>query len=283
VDIGAWELGAALVKALTYVTTLGAAGLGLFFIYASPLGIAARDLSRPLFGMSGAALLLTVAKLPLLAGALNGAAGMHDPAMLRMVIMGGEGTAGLIRAAGLTALCAGLLGSRGHRGLVFIGAMLLAISFATLGHVHARHRGPLSGVLILHLICAAFWLGALWPLARVLARDPRRAAPIVARFSRLALAAVPLLIVAGVCLLAVLLDTPSALWTSDYGRWLCAKLALVIGLLALAARNKLQLTARLGIPGGRPALLRAIRLEMLLAAGVLAVTAVMTTLTGPGE
>ena len=253
-DIGAWELSAALVKALTYAATLGAAGLGLFYLYASPLGISARELYRPLFGLAGVALLLTAAKVPLLAGALNGAAGLQDPATLRMVLMNGEGTAGLIRAGGLAALCASLFGWRGRRGLVLAGAMLLAVSFATLGHIRARHCAVLSGVLILHLLCAAFWLGALWPLTRMLASDPRRAALTVARFSRLALAAVPLLIVAGVCLLGALLDSPSALWTSDYGRWLCAKLALVLGLLALAARNKLRLSARLGTPGGALAL-----------------------------
>ena len=203
--------------------------------------------------------------------------------MLCMVIGGGEGTAGLLRAGGLAALCAGLIGSRGHLALLVTGVLLVAVSFATLGHVHAHHRVALSAVLVLHLVGAAFWLGALWPLARLLARDPRRAAPVVARFSRLAVVAVPLLLVAGVCLLFALLDAPSALVTSGYGRWLCVKLTLVAGLLALAARNRLRLTARLDRPGGEVALLRAIHLEMLLAAGVLAVTAVMTTLTGPGE
>jgi putative copper resistance protein D len=61
------------------------------------------------------------------------------------------------------------------------------------------------------------------------------------------------------------------------------KLALVAGLLSLAAFNKIRLTPRLsaGDTGAARSLERSIYAEMVLAALILLVTATITTLIGP--
>jgi putative copper export protein len=112
---------------------------------------------------------------------------------------------------------------------------------------------------------------------------PRRIASVAARFGTAAAAVVAALILAGLAVLGVLLNSASELWASGYGRTLCVKLALVACLLACAAFNKLRLTPRLmaGHAAAVRTLRASIRIELVLASLILIVTAVLTTLTGP--
>jgi putative copper resistance protein D len=167
-----------------------------------------------------------------------------------------------------------------------LGGALAATSFAWTGHVHAlpEHLGT-SMLLMLHLVCAAFWLGALAPLFSVIGdADPARGAALAQRFGHIALWLVALLMIAGAVVLAQLLDSFSDLWRSDYGRLVCLKIALVAAMLSCAALNKLYLAPALTAGGARGAvrLRRSIAVEMGLAAGILSVTAVFTQLVGPG-
>jgi putative copper export protein len=88
---------------------------------------------------------------------------------------------------------------------------------------------------------------------------------------------------AGIILLWILLDTPSQLWMSGYGRLVMIKMGLVAVLLSLAALNKWRLTPRLRDRDARAVrwLRRSITAELLLAGLILAVTAAFTTLMGP--
>ena len=141
-------------------------------------------------------------------------------------------------------------------------------------------------MLCLHLLCVAFWLGALAPLLIVIQENQRdRTALIVTRFATLALGVVAALLAAGFGLLWIFITNASQFWHSDYARLLALKLVAVACLLGLAARNKLALTPQLLNAGPRAALKlrRSITAEMILAAAILLLTATFTTITGPAH
>ena len=132
----------------------------------------------------------------------------------------------------------------------------------------------------LHVLCAAFWVGALWPLLLALRR--REAKALLQAFSTLAVAAVACLILAGSVLAVLQLGSWSALITTDYGRRLLAKLTLVAGLLGLAALNRLVLTPALGRSERARRWLRlTIGTELALAAGVVVLTASLGAVPPP--
>jgi putative copper resistance protein D len=159
------------------------------------------------------------------------------------------------------------------------------MSFAGVGHV----RGWLPSVapsllLCLHLLCAAFWLGALAPLL-ITARDRNNSqiAAVASRFGKSALGVVAVLVGAGASLLWTLIGDAAQFWSSDYGVMMAIKLLIVAALLGIAALNKLHLTPRL-LHGHAKAFIqfrRTVRTEMVLGALILLITATFTTLTGP--
>ncbi|HTV97338.1 MAG TPA: CopD family protein [Steroidobacteraceae bacterium] len=285
--MGLWDGCAVLVKALLYASTLGAAGGVGFLAYAPSLleHTARRSIARLLLVLILAALLASAARVLVTAGSLSGdASGMLDAGLLRLVWHGGEGRAALIRAAGLV-LAIPALARRGRPGwLALLGAAAAATSFAWIGHTRAVGWRTLPWLLAVHLLAAAFWLGALAPLLIQARRAQSGAiAAVAARFSGAAVFAVGALLAAGLIVLAVLLPRPSALWSSLYGRIAGLKIALVACLLALAALNKQRLVPRIatGDRGAVRRLRQSIGAEMMVAALILLVTAALTTLTGP--
>jgi putative copper resistance protein D len=299
VESGSWDVAAAAAKALTYAGIFGAAGL-IFFAHTH------RDLLREpqrralrtriiltlLLGLAAAAL-----RIAFTSASMSGDwSGAFDPAFVRMLLGTGEGPANLARLLGLVLAASVLLrdpaaaAGQGPGFTALLGAVLAATSFAWVGHTHAMHGSSwLVAVLCLHLLCVAYWWGAL-PALLVVAHgaDLATMAAAAARFGRTALMLVAVLIAAGIVLLALLLDDVGALWRSDYGRMVVIKLGLVAALLAAAALNKLSLTPglrRAGNIAARVAALRAlrrsIRVEMALLLGIFMITAAFTTLTGP--
>jgi copper transport protein len=181
-----------------------------------------------------------------------------------------------LAGAGLVLLVAG--GDRWPWPALGLAAALAAFPLA--GHMAAAEPGwAATPALVLHVGLAAFWLGAFWPLLRLLRGDPAAAVPVVERFSRAATIAVPLLLATGIFLATRQLASPSALWAGRYGLLLSLKLALVVGLLALAARNRRRLTPALaaGMPGAARRLRRSIVAEIACAGLVLLVTAHLST------
>jgi putative copper resistance protein D len=111
---------------------------------------------------------------------------------------------------------------------------------------------------VLHLLAAGAWLGALAPLAFVLALAKRAAgaqtlefaARSTRRFSSLGVASVGTLILTGCVNAWYTVGSVPALFGTDYGRLLSAKIALFALMVALAAINRLRLAPRLpGAPG----------------------------------
>lgn len=286
-DITAWDVAAVLIKAVTYGATFAAAGGVLFLAYSTRLVATAqvRRIRRWLRYCTLAALVLSLLRISVLAGSTGESlTDMLNLTMVKLVLHGGEARATGLRVVGLSVLATTLFGNQRSVGPALPGALLAVISFAGIGHAWATGRAALVSLLTVHVVCAAFWLGALpplWLIAR--AGEHSILASVAGRFGTLAAWAVALLILAGATLGAIFLGSPAELWTSGYGRLLALKFAGVAGLLALAAFNKLRVTPRLRAGDGAAVqvLHRSIKFEMLLAALILIVTATFTTVTGP--
>jgi putative copper export protein len=293
VTLGIWDAAAVLVKTALYVATLGAAG-GIFFLGYSRSLLEPPDrlaIARPLGILVAVAIAASAARVLITAGSMSeDAAGMLDARLLAMVWHGGEGRAAGLRTGGLL-LAIPVLVRAGRPGWVaIVGAAVAATSFAWVGHARAAAQAAASAraaaplLLSVHVLAVAFWLGALGPLAiEARRRAPRELGAVAARFGRIAMAVVPALLAAGAAVLWILLGSVSELWSSDYGRIACAKIALVACLLALAAWNKLRLVPRIvaGDPLAVRSLRRSIGAEMLAALLILLTTAALTTLAGP--
>ena len=159
--------------------------------------------------------------------------------------------------------------------LTMIAMAGVGLALAVTGHAAAASPHWLTRPsLFLHGVGVAYWVGALAPLA-VLARRRAESLPRVLKsFSALALPIVALLVLTGLGLALIQLESVRALIETRYGILLSIKLALVVMLLALAALNRFWLTPRVASDcrNTRP-LLGSILLECVLAVGVLAVVA----------
>ncbi|HEX3951341.1 MAG TPA: CopD family protein [Steroidobacteraceae bacterium] len=287
-EISGWDIADVFAKAATYAATLAAAGAIFFLAYCSALlRDSQRIVIRRFVGiLIGAAALLSVCRILLLSGSVSGEfAGMVDSRFARMILGAGEGRASGARIIGLMLALLALSPNPKLRGPAVLGGIIAATSFAWVGHVHALTPNVTPILLLcLHLLCAAFWLGALPPLWVIAAGGNEvQIAAAAARFGKLALRVVALLLAAGLSLLFMLIGGVAQLWSSDYGRLMSIKLLAVAVLLGLAAWNKLSLTPKMLGHQARATVLfrRSLAAEIGVGAFILTITAAFTTLTGP--
>jgi putative copper resistance protein D len=288
VEIGGWDIAAAFAKAVIYAATLGASGAVFFTVYCGALlRDNQRALIRRLIGVSvvlGAA--ASVLRILLLCGSMgDNPASMFDASLVGMILGGGEGRATGMRITGLILTSLAISKNPLFRAPAIVGALIASTSFAWTGHVHALSSQIAPTLLLcLHLLCAAFWLGALAPLRLIAAagNEPQIAAA-AARFGALALRVVALLLAAGASLLWMLIGDAAQFWRSGYGCTMAAKLLAVALILSLAAWNKLSLTPKLlkRQTGAVRSFRRSLSAEIFFAALILTVTAALTTLSGP--
>jgi putative copper export protein len=287
-EMSGWDVAAVFAKAVTYAATFGAAGAVFFTLYGGAL---LRDPQRGLIRRLIAILVVAAAaagvlRILLLAGSMSGdVAGMFNRSFAGMILGAGEGRASGVRIVGLALILFALSKSPVFRAPAILGAIAASTSFAWVGHIHGLLPNAAPSLLLcLHLLCAAFWLGALPPLMIIAkgANVPQIAAS-AARFGKLALRVVALLIAAGASLLLMLIGSAAQFLASDYGRMMAVKLLAVAALLSLAAWNKLTLTPKL-LQGDARAMVkfrRSLLAEMSVGALILLTTAAFTTLTGP--
>jgi len=154
------------------------------------------------------------------------------------------------------------------RALAAIAFASVGLSLAASGHAATASPQLLTRpVMFLHGLGAAFWLGALLPLAVIVWQQKREALPVVRRFSVVAVFVVGLLVLTGIPLAVIQVETFSALVETRYGMILLIKLALVVLLLLLAARHRFRLTPALAVdPGASRPLARSIAVECIIAA-----------------
>ena len=170
-------------------------------------------------------------------------------------------------------------------------ALLAAGYLATLalaGHAaggQGQERYLRIGVDMAHLLAAGAWLGALPGLVFVLLRarsDANAASMGVAarstrRFSALGTVAVAALLISGVANAWYEVREIDALFATEYGRLLLAKLALFAAMLALAAVNRWGLSPRVGAadPVALRSLARNALLETAMGVAVIAIVGVL--------
>ncbi len=225
------------------------------------------------------------------------AAGLHGAALLDASVWDGSswrvgfattrGTAAIAVGTGAAALLAGALrpGGRTTNALLGTGALLSLASFALTGHAAAAEPRALAATIVLsHVLGAAFWAGSLVGLLAILRRaSGPEAATALSRFSGLGVLAVLALMTAGVAFAALQLDSLAQLVESGYGRWIVVKAALLAGLLALAARNRLRLLPALerGEAHAAHRLRGTVTAEIVLMAGAIAAAAMLAQTPPP--
>ena len=150
-----------------------------------------------------------------------------------------------------------------------------------MGHSLGDPRWLLASLLTLHLLAAAFWIGALLPLRHAVGQT--EGARLLHRFGNVASLTVALLVVAGLILAWLMTGSLSGLLSTAYGWTLLAKLGLVAGLMAFAALNKWRFVPALasGVPTAVSHLRGSIQIEATAVLLILLATATLTSITIP--
>jgi copper transport protein len=184
-------------------------------------------------------------------------------------------TAILAVLASVLALAALRAGNpRVRRGLAAVALLGPGLALAATGHASAAHPQWLMRPLVfLHATCIALWAGALLPLASELRAGGGRAA--LARFSGAAPVVFGAMLLSGAVIAIVQVGSVPALWTTDYGRILLAKLAAVAVIAILALYNRRVLTRPLLLGDDRAArsMVRSIGIELAIVALVFGLAA----------
>lgn len=197
---------------------------------------------------------------------------------------------GLVCAA---LVAGGLLLRKEHRirptgwRVIAVCALLLPVVPALSGHGWADSPRAVSVVATcLHVVAAGGWVGGLACLLWVNARLPGQpgkgaaASPdepglagMVSAFSRVAQAAVAVLLATGALKTWMHIDAASQLWTTPWGRALLVKAAIVAGVLALGFWNWRVVRPRLERGEGGAGPMRAAFAEVLLGMAAVVATA----------
>jgi putative copper export protein len=270
---------AAVARLLLYVGALIAIGRGTVTFLDpewSAEGRLVHEATAPRWLARGGALALVLAPMLLLRLQL-GALEMTTadlPALLGETAWG-RGWTQLTIACVLASFALLLRTGRNSSLLLIMSALGVAVAMGGLGHAAADEQWPLGARLLdaMHVAAMGAWIGGLLTTV-LITRVPMFEARDVAwrHFSRTATIMAPVTVLTGFGSGArLLLGTPvGAIASSDYGRRLLLKTFLVIGVLAIGARQRSRMHR-----GDFPAS-RAVRLELGIAGAVLLVTALLT-------
>ncbi|HET9442582.1 MAG TPA: copper resistance protein CopC, partial [Acidimicrobiales bacterium] len=213
-----------------------------------------------------------------------------DAALLREVAGTRVGGAWLVRLALLAAVAAVLARRRpagpaaawaGRASWAVTGGALL-VTAAVAGHAATADAAALAVATdTIHLAAVAVWLGGLAVMAAAVLRSPDVDHSVPARFSRIALACVALIVVTGSVQTWREVGSAGALTDTRYGALLLAKVAVFAVLLGAAAVSRRWVQGRVRRSPLR-LLRRSVGAEAALAAVVLAVASVLVA-TPPGR
>ncbi|MEA2896200.1 MAG: copper transport protein [Bradyrhizobium sp.] len=203
--------------------------------------------------------------------------GLVTVAPWRAAIATSLGPSLLVAAAalGLSLVSRRCTSARLARMLSALAMADVGVSLALSGHASTASPQWLTRpAVFLHAVAIAYWVGALVALM-ALARD--RTPTLLAtlnRFSRVAVPVVGVLVLTGLALAVIQLESFHALLDTKYGWILSAKVVLVVLLLGLAALNRFRLTPVLETnPRNTRPLVGSILIECVLVMGILAVVA----------
>lgn len=281
------DIVAIVVKGLCYLALMQAAGAALFAaLFGSQLLTCESPVRRLTLMTAGTAVLLVAIQFAFESARMTGEfSGLMNPVTQQRAMHSGAGLATSLRLIGLALILIGLQRKPAGRAVASaLGAAAIATSFTQVGHtsVHSS-RWVLVPLLDLHLVVAAFWFGSIGPLIVAARREsPATARQLVDAFSSLAGWLVPMIAVAGV-LMGWILTSGQLSVGNPYDLILGAKILLFAALMAMAAINRWRLGPALsnGTRRSLQAFCRSLALEYVLIAGVIVLTAVMTSLYGP--
>lgn len=305
---GAESLGYVVVRALQFMTLLMVIGALTFdFVVlrllrrteTDPDIVTSMRRHAARLGFWAAVALLVVAILRLYAQSLA----MHGPGqaldsgiIASMISATVWGWGWLIQAAGALVAIAGFaMAQRGRASGWALGAVAgiaLAIAPALSGHAVATPGFAAQAVAAdaLHVIGAAGWLGSLLfvlvvgiPVAMRLGSDRRggAVARLVNAFSPTALLFAGLAALTGIFAAWLHIGFSSALWTSDYGRIVLIKVAILSAALGTGAYNWLRVKPSLGDEKGAQRVQRSATAELIVGVLVVIVTAVLVATPPP--
>lgn len=164
--------------------------------------------------------------------------------------------------------------------LALVGTVLLVISESFIGHTASVSPRALMAVSdAVHLTAAGIWAAGAWLLAVTLWNRHRRHEPLDAslmatRFSLLATWSLVAVAISGCILAWAILDGPSAIWGSEFGRLLLVKtfVVIVIGCFGLHNRRVLVPALVAGDESAAETFRRTIAVEAVLFVAVLLIT-----------
>lgn len=298
------------IRWFTYLTVLGLIGAAAFrFAVLGRVarhGEAAADTLIPTaaeasasVGAVASGLLLVAAALRLVAqtSAMHGSVdGLQPAAMLPMISETTWGIGWLMLVASGVIGLVGFLGARRHESwgwrTAAVAGPLAALALALSGHAVAvpRWQGVAVTADVIHVIGAGGWLGSLGvlliagvPAARRLEPRLRDAAvaTLVRAFSPTALIAAALLSGTGLIAAWLHVGSPSALWSSEYGRLLLIKVGVVALVAITGAYNWRRVLPTLGQEISTTRLQRSARAEVAIAVVVLMITAILVATAPP--
>jgi putative copper resistance protein D len=165
-----------------------------------------------------------------------------------------------------------------------ISSLLIAITFTFIGH--SAELGLIAqGLILIHVLVVASWIGAFYPLWKICNIDDNRVIKdVMDKFGRLGSVIVILVLLSGMGMVWMLFDSPTELLSSDYGIAVTIKLSLVGIILLIAAWHKFILVPNLTIftaPLANRKLQKSIGLEALIAVLILVTTAIFSSVLAP--
>jgi copper transport protein len=174
-----------------------------------------------------------------------------------------------------------------HEWVAMAGMAAVVASFMFDGHTVTTDAVLLTRASsVVHIVFAGVWLGGVVVMANTLTRRWRASVPLDAaamavRFSRIAAASVALTAAAGIALTWTIIDTPSDLISSAWGRLILVKITLVGVAAALGAYNHFRVVPRLDKEASESEasdlLRRVVRIEGIVLLVVVAVTAILVS------
>jgi len=159
-------------------------------------------------------------------------------------------------------------------------ALLLIISVFR----HSGHVSVLDDLSWIHFLAFSCWIGSLFPLNWILENSSMVVARnLLIRFSLAGSAAVGLMVTSGIYLTYRLTGFAIGVAFSAYGQYLILKVVFVSSILVVAAINKWRLVPELnqGDEASRILMRRSLRVEVLLSAIVLLITAYLSSQLSP--
>jgi copper transport protein len=279
-------------RGLGYAGLTLSIGPALFLALLWPRRRSRAAATRLVFAGLGLTAFATLAALWLQAPNASGAQAWNvSPTELGQVLAGSYGVTLLARLA-LLGIVAGLLppilrGTAGRPRVVTVLALAVAglTTWPLTGHAVAS---PLAGAIVaadvVHLASMAVWLGGLATLSIFLLRGtpPRVLGVILPAWSRWAAISVVWLVGAGAVQAVVQVGSIGALWRTEYGKLVLAKIAVLAVTLGAAwfARRMVQ---RSQVPAAGPARLRrTVGIEVVATMVILSLSAVLVQVN-PGR